>query len=351
MRTQSRRTVGIIGVLTVAVIAVAGLLWPAPKSTSDTDEVVAATPVHRGAEPAPGPIASHASPATLDEAGPSENLAPTVPDPDAESQVHSTPVDPGDTAIESIESHRSDFPDTPVGRLLTHHMFAAEGMGPDAEAIYQESLEALRVNPREATNLLDNAYQEMEENRYLDRWKVVDTLAELGTHEALEVLSEIAEQPVPLETAAEEEHFSSQSEEQMIRAAAISGIEELASRGVTEADTELYRLASVPDPVVRESAVLAYRRSGTDQQARTTELKGILTVEDHWMVELQEVADVSLMPQPDPQEADPHTGEAGAEQTERGTFPAGDPGTGTQTKTVTDPGEPAKEESLPPTGI
>jgi hypothetical protein len=211
----------------------------------------------------------------------------------------------GDVLSASRKSPVWDFPDTALGRHLRTYMAVMEGMGPNAETNYQESLDELRKNAEEATALLFETYQRMEEQRYLDRWKIVDALASLANHGALRALAAIVAAPIPEERYPGVHGRSSRSEEAMIRAAAIRGIEALAQRGVAEADIELLNLIKAPDLAVREKAVLAYLRTGVDRQQRVQELRTILAPEDHWMLQLQEHADVRLMPQPSPADATP----------------------------------------------
>jgi hypothetical protein len=237
-----------------------------------------------------------------------------------------------DFVFEAEPFGNPDFPDTPLGRRLASHLASIEGTGSDAEAQYQASLDKLRETPEEATELLLNAYENMPEERYLDRWKVVDTISTLQTHASLEALAQIANQAVPEELFPDAHHFSSRAEEELIRAAAIEGLEYLASRGVLEATGELRELVSVNDPVVRETAVRAYQRSGGDPQ----EIKEALPEENHWMLELQELADVRAMPQVNP-----------VSQLDGGHSSGNAP----INPHTDDASEPVKEQSLPPEGV
>ena len=320
--TRRRRLLGMI-LIAALVTGLGCYFWvdrPQNLAQGKTDRILAAQPTGEG-KAASTQQANPAQPATQTDAPPIASLAP----PDFSDDQ----FDEADFAVEAEPFDSPDFPDTPLGRRLASHLGAIEGTGPEAEARYQASLEKLRETPEDATELLLNAYENMPAERYLDRWKVVDTLSALQTHASLEALAQIANQPVPEELFPDAHHFSSRAEEELIRTAAIEGLEYLASRGVLEAAGELRELVSVNDPVVQETAVRAYQRSGGDPQ----EIKEALAEENHWMLELQELADVRAMPQ---------VNQSDGEQSSSAAQP--DPRTH-------DANEPAKEHSLPPEGV
>lgn len=176
----------------------------------------------------------------------------------------------------------------------------------------------------------------MDSQRYLDRWKIVDTLATLESHETLPALAQVAEQPVQEETLQHDHQFSQQAEEQMIRTSAIQGLEQLARRGVVEAEAEILELTASTDPIVRETAVLAYRRSGPGERAeRIAVLEERLPEEHHPLLRIQEVSAVELVPQPEPgSEAPAPTGEGEAGETNA----PGEPPAGTSSEAPSEDG-------------
>lgn len=206
--------------------------------------------------------------------------------------------DEGDILLDSFEDTVNDFPDTPVGQLLQSVIAATEGLGPDAENHYQSVLDELREHHKEAIHHLFEAYDKMEEDRYLDRWKVIDTMAVLGSNLTLEALTSIAGEYIPNERYPGSHDLSSRSEEAMIREAAIRGIEALAKKGNNEAENALFDLTNSSDTAIREIAVLAYIRSGSGDGQRQLELNETLDADDHGLLNLQELSDISLMPQP-----------------------------------------------------
>lgn len=205
------------------------------------------------------------------------------------SRFDQDPLDVNDE--EDITESESYFPATIVGELLTENMALTEELGPDAEDNYQKSLEQLRLNPEEAVTLLADAYEKIEEKKYLDRWKMVDTLATITTDHSLQTLSAIARSEVPEEQFPGVHGMNSKSEEIMIRRAAIHGIEALVDNGNPEAEEALLNLTRAKEKNIRQSAILAYIRTGSDTESRKTELKQELPEKDYWMLELKQLTE------------------------------------------------------------
>lgn len=340
-----RRSVWRFGVagsfLAAGVLAtVSARLWFPPEDTLHLGEVIRSTAT------VPTPITPAVvgvknsdlanQPAEATGAKPSP-LPVATPPPALETPVLTGNVAEDNILLAQSAATPSDFPDTPLGRHVRSHLRLIEGMGPDAEGLYQASLDALREDPEAATALLFSAYEQMAEQRYLDRWKTVDTLATLRSHASLEALRLIAQAPIPEERYSGAHAVSSRSEEGMIRRAAIRGLEDLARRGVVDAETELLSLVQGPEAAVREVAALAYLRTGIDRQQRLVELREALAPRNHWILRLQDLADVRRMPQPSPREETPT-------QSPRGSS-IGAPGPARALKA-----HPAKEKTPPPQG-
>ncbi len=208
------------------------------------------------------------------------------------SRIDQDPVDVDEENFEGdTDKVEPYFPATIVGELLAENMTLTEGLGPDAEDNYQNSLEQLRLNPEEAVTLLADAYEKIEEEQYLDRWKMVDTLATITTDHSLQTLSAIAHSEVPEEQFPGMHGMSSTSEEIMIRRAAIHGIEALVDNGNPEAEEALLNLTRAKEKNIRQSAILAYIRTGSDTESRKTELKQELPEKDYWMLELKQLTE------------------------------------------------------------
>jgi len=198
-----------------------------------------------------------------------------------------------DSIVDSSSESGAYFPDTPLGRRLSGHMDVVDEVGPDAELLYQDSLQALRQQPEVAVELLSKAYTRVDENVYLDRWKMVDTLSSIETDYALDVLVKIASADIPQEQYPGEHGISSRSEEQMIRRAAVWGMERLANSGNLAATDHLQVLVKAADTNVREGAVLALLRTAINREEKKEQLKSVLAEQDHWMLSLSEHARIT----------------------------------------------------------
>ena len=340
--TRSRWRLGVAGSLLAAGVlaTVSASLWLPQEQTLHRGEVTRST----AAVPTPitpsivGMSNSDLAHRQAEATGAQPSVFPVAtPRPPLEAPKVTKEVDDGITLLAQRAATTPDFPDTPLGRHVRSHMRLIEGIGPDAEGLYQASLEALREDPEAATALLFSAYEQMAEQRYLDRWKTVDTLAALRSHASLEALTLIAQDPIPEERYPGAHALSSRSEEAMIRRAAIRGLEDLARRGVVDAETELLSLVQAPETAVREMAALAYLRTGIDRQQRLAELREVLAPEDNWILKLQDLADVRRMPQPNPPEETATTSPNGSS--------VGAPGPARALKA-----HPAKEKTPPPRG-
>ncbi len=202
-----------------------------------------------------------------------------------------------DTAEERQVQEEEDFPDTPVGRLLRDHVAAAVGTGRDAEAKYQASLTLLRRQSQSVTELIDQTYGKIEEDRYFRRWLLVETLRELHADHTLVTLKTIAESPIPEEKWSDDEAFS-RDKEISIRTTAVAGIADLASRENAEAERILTNFFKHESPAVRRTAIVGYANAGKDYEARTRFLKQMLLVEDHGFITLK-ATDIRTVAHPD----------------------------------------------------
>jgi hypothetical protein len=185
------------------------------------------------------------------------------------------------------------FPDTPIGQKLRNHMnvltLPAETLE-EADSRYAKSLGELRKDPKEVIKLLAEAYRNIEENRYFERWGLVKTLGDLRNDEAYTTLSSIAKSAIPVEKSEDLHHFSTQEEEQIIRLPAVEGLAALASQGHKAAERDLLNLAVeplYPYFAVKKRAIKGYLKAGRDTKARIRFLKSKLPLDLHEIVTLE----------------------------------------------------------------
>jgi hypothetical protein len=185
------------------------------------------------------------------------------------------------------------FPDSQLGQKLNYHMkvlsLPTETIE-EADQLYDKSLIELRKHPDEVIKLLSEAYKNIEENRYFDRWSLVKTLGDLQITEAYSVLSTIAKSTIPGEKLKDLHHFSTQEEEQIIRLRAVEGLAALAKQGHKWAEEDLLTLALNTDSLflaIRKRAIKGYLSAGKDIDTRIEFLKSKLPKEVHGVITLE----------------------------------------------------------------
>ena len=74
------------------------------------------------------------------------------------------------------------------------------GAGEHAEACYQQALDGLARRAKEVTKALAEEMDRLEESGYLDRWALVQLMAELKHESALEAMDRMLCQQPPRRT-------------------------------------------------------------------------------------------------------------------------------------------------------
>ena len=147
-------------------------------------------------------------------------------------------------------------------------------VGDDADANYHSALESLRRRTDEAIDEVIGAYQDLPEDRYLDRWSLVHLTAELRSPRALGFLDEIIVSQVPDERYPDSHDLSTVTEAVMIRTTAVEGIVRLSADGLEEARAVLLRQARNPQFSIRRACVQGLMETGTEKDQE--ELRAIL---------------------------------------------------------------------------
>lgn len=184
------------------------------------------------------------------------------------------------------------FPATETGRLIRNHLeiigLPAENLE-TADRNYRSSLAELRSRGTETAAILATAYDSIETSRYVERWEIVKTLADIEVAEAYQSLSEVALAPIPPERSQNLHHYSTQEQEAMIRLRAIEGLALLAAEGQRAAEEDLRKLALEGNGVntaIQLRAIKAYLRAGSDYDERVRYLKNELPANLHGIVTL-----------------------------------------------------------------
>lgn len=196
---------------------------------------------------------------------------------------------------------KSDFSDTEAGSRLERHLFAMAALGENAEEEYQASLAELKKFPQESAQTLSEVYQKMGEDRYVDRWKVVHTMAALQNDAAFEPLNSIAKAPIPPEKFPGSHGISSSGQESTIRVTAADGLATLAKNGNSAAEAALLQLATDKVNVtLRRRAIRGYLAAGGDYEERAQFLKSKIPAGHHRLIHL-DVTPLEDFPLPKPE--------------------------------------------------
>jgi HEAT repeat protein len=162
------------------------------------------------------------------------------------------------------------------------------GIGDGAEERYQVALRAVREN---AAALIPHAqllYEKLPAERYLDRWSLVQLLADVEDPQALEFLDELVTTPVPSEESKEvERRLSTVAREILIRTTAIDAIARLARKGNERALKALRRHTRNDNFSVKRAAVQAYIESAGEDASRA--LRRFLPPDDRDLLKIRRI--------------------------------------------------------------
>jgi hypothetical protein len=162
------------------------------------------------------------------------------------------------------------------------HRMTASGIG--AEAGYRAAIVRLRAQVERAIEIVGHEYHDLDENRYLDRWALVQVMSDLWHPAALPVLDAILSSRMPPERSDDLHDSSTVDEELMIRTSAVDAITRLAAQGNREARGLLRQHLGHPAFSVRRAAVQGYLASG-DESTRA-ELRRILPAHDQVLLRI-----------------------------------------------------------------
>lgn len=168
------------------------------------------------------------------------------------------------------------------------------GAGEHAEACYQQALDALARRAKEVVKALAEEMDRLEESSYLDRWALVQLMAEMKHESALDALDRLLASKIPEERSGDPHSFTSAGEEVMIRTSAVEAATRIAAEGSERARELLLRHAAHDNFSVKRAAIQGYLAHG-GEGAREVLLKH-LPERDHFILGIQRV-DVRQVPQ------------------------------------------------------
>jgi hypothetical protein len=208
-----------------------------------------------------------------------------------------------DSSEVQLKPHPFEFkgsPDNPINEQIVGAVNRMGGVGDNAEAEYQTSLDKLRAVAEEAVPIIVAEYENLPEVQYLDRWSLIQLLAELKQPSSLPALDEILSSPIPPERAkSSHDGFSTQGEEIMIRTTAVEAIARLASEENREAIDLLIKHAQHENFSVKRVAIQDYLIIGGEKARKV--LMEMLPESDHYILNIRR-EDVRKIPQPQEEE-------------------------------------------------
>src|SRR6267378_3110435 len=160
-----------------------------------------------------------------------------------------------------------------VNALIVEAVNRMGGVGDDAEEQYRRALAALKSRADEAVEILAAEYEALPEERYLDRWSLVQLLCDLRDPKAVKVLTGIVASKVPPEKFKESHDFSSVTEEVIIRTTAVDGLAKLSADGVEEARRALLRHSGNRVFSIRRASVQGLMETGADEDKKELRAK------------------------------------------------------------------------------
>src|SRR6266404_4833386 len=204
---------------------------------------------------------------------------------------------------DTLETKRTEHPFSfrtskakDLNALVVEAINRMGGVGDDAEENYRRALNSLTKSGPRVLDVILAEYEDLPEDRYLDRWSLVQLVAELRYPEAVKPLNRIIAARIPAEKAKGSHDVSTVAEEVMIRTTAVEGLVRLSADGVAEARELLLKHAGNRTFSIRRACVQGLMETGTDDDKR--KLRRLLKErKEEGLLKIRRV-DVRSVPQP-----------------------------------------------------
>jgi hypothetical protein len=145
-------------------------------------------------------------------------------------------------------------------------------VGEGAEEIYQESINELKENKDDVTEILIQDYFDTTEDNYLRRQQLIETMRALHSRKSIPLFSNLLMEKFPDEKAQDLHHGSTQLEEGIIRLTAIEGLGYFAKK---ERDEEV--LITLLEVIKNNKSPLPLKRQATREYLQS--IKNINSLE------------------------------------------------------------------------
>jgi len=204
-----------------------------------------------------------------------------------------------DSSDVRFKPHPFEFrgsPGNPLNERIVEAINRMGGLGDNAEAEYQASLETLRSVAEEAVPIIVSEYKNLPEVQYLDRWSLIQLLAELKHPSSLSGFDEILSSPIPPERSKSPHTFSTRGEEIILRTTAVEAITRIAAEDNREAVDLLLKHTRHENFSVKQAAIQGYLSLGGENARKA--LLEMLPESDHYILDIRRM-DVGKVPQPE----------------------------------------------------
>ncbi len=182
--------------------------------------------------------------------------------------------------------------EAPLDKAIVEAVHTMGAVGAEAEEEYQRTLDGLYRNKEEVVARVAELYDQLPEERYIERWSLIQLLVELEDKRALDFLDEVISSEIPEEKSEGTHHFTTVGEEIMIRTTAIGAVTRVAPKS-DRAVKILEKHARDNNRSIQVAAIQGYLELG--DQAETT-LQRLLPEKDHSLLDIRK-ADVEDVPQ------------------------------------------------------
>ncbi len=204
---------------------------------------------------------------------------------------------------DTLETQRTEHPfsfqtskDKELNAVIVDAINRMGGVGDDAEENYRRALRSLTKWGPGVLDVIVAEYDDLPEDRYLDRWSLVQLIVELRYPEAVKALNRILAARIPAEKIKKSHDMSTVAEEVIIRTTAVEGLVRLSADGVAEARDVLLKHAAHRTFSIRRACVQGLMQTGTDDDKR--KLRRLLKErKEESLLKIKQV-DVRSVPQP-----------------------------------------------------
>ncbi|MCI0434124.1 MAG: hypothetical protein L0271_10890 [Gemmatimonadetes bacterium] len=161
------------------------------------------------------------------------------------------------------------------------------GVGDDAEEKYQSLIHALRSDSADIVRAIGSELSAVPETRHLDRWSLIQLLAELRDPAALGVLDNLLSRDLPPELSRDPHSRSTLRQETINLTTAVEAIARIAADDNAQARELLLKHASHQSLSVRRACIQAYLAyGGGNARGKLLEL---LPKNDHWLLDVRRI--------------------------------------------------------------